>query len=177
MEMQLSELPIRPVDHLPALGAADDQAIAGKAGALSYAELSQAVGRLAGWLAGLGLAPGARVASWVAKGQVACLMPLAAARAGMIHVPVNPLLERAQVAHILADSGAALMVGNRRAGVILGVILLPLSIPILIFGASATTRIETIQNPVELLILSGIALILTPISIWLSARLLKWSLG
>ncbi|MCH4150325.1 MAG: acyl-CoA ligase (AMP-forming), exosortase A system-associated [Sphingobium sp.] len=110
--MQLSELPIRPVDHLPALGAADDQAIAGKAGALSYAELSQAVGRLAGWLAGLGLAPGARVASWVAKGQVACLMPLAAARAGMIHVPVNPLLKRAQVAHILADSGAALMVGT-----------------------------------------------------------------
>lgn len=112
MEMQLSELPIRPVDHLPALGAADDQAIAGKAGALSYAELSQAVGRLAGWLEGLGLAPGARVASWVAKGQVACLMPLAAARAGMIHVPVNPLLKRAQVAHILADSGAALMVGT-----------------------------------------------------------------
>ena len=33
-------------------------------------------------------------------------MPLAAARAGLVHVPINPLLKRAQVAHILADSGA-----------------------------------------------------------------------
>ena len=112
MEMRLSELPIRPIDHLPALGAADAVAITGKAGAVTYAELEQAVGRLAGWLAGLGMAPGARVASWMAKGQVACLMPLAVARAGMIHVPVNPLLKRAQVVHILADSGAALLVGT-----------------------------------------------------------------
>jgi acyl-CoA synthetase (AMP-forming)/AMP-acid ligase II len=33
-------------------------------------------------------------------------MPLAAPRAGLVHVPVNPVLKRAQVAHILADSGA-----------------------------------------------------------------------
>jgi acyl-CoA ligase (AMP-forming) (exosortase A-associated) len=37
-------------------------------------------------------------------------MPLAAARAGLVHVPVNPALKRAQVAHILADSGASLLV-------------------------------------------------------------------
>ncbi len=30
----------------------------------------------------------------------------------MVHVPVNPLLKRAQVAHILADSGASLLLGN-----------------------------------------------------------------
>ncbi|MCE3544110.1 long-chain fatty acid--CoA ligase, partial [Escherichia coli] len=41
---------------------------------------------------------------------LACVMPLAAARAGLVHVPVNPALRRAQVAHILADSGAALLV-------------------------------------------------------------------
>jgi acyl-CoA ligase (AMP-forming) (exosortase A-associated) len=39
-------------------------------------------------------------------------MPLAAARAGLVHVPINPLLKRAQVAHILADSGASLLVGT-----------------------------------------------------------------
>ncbi len=111
--MQLSELPFRPIDHLPALGAAEAVAIAGKAGLLTYAELEQAVGRLAGWLAGLGIAPGERVASWVAKGQLACLMPLAAARAGLIHVPINPLLKRAQAAHIVADSGAALLIGTQ----------------------------------------------------------------
>ena len=37
-------------------------------------------------------------------------MPLAAARAGLIHVPINPVLRRAQVAHILADSGARMLV-------------------------------------------------------------------
>jgi long-subunit acyl-CoA synthetase (AMP-forming) len=39
-------------------------------------------------------------------------MPLAAARAGLVHVPINPLLKRAQVAHILADSGARLLIGT-----------------------------------------------------------------
>jgi acyl-CoA ligase (AMP-forming) (exosortase A-associated) len=38
------------------------------------------------------------------------LLPLACARAGLVHVPINPLLKRAQVAHILADSEAALLV-------------------------------------------------------------------
>ena len=36
-------------------------------------------------------------------------MPLAAARAGLVHIPVNPVLRRGQVAHILADSGASLL--------------------------------------------------------------------
>jgi len=39
-------------------------------------------------------------------------MPLAAARAGLVHVPINPLLKRAQVAHILGDSGAGLLIGT-----------------------------------------------------------------
>jgi acyl-CoA ligase (AMP-forming) (exosortase A-associated) len=39
-------------------------------------------------------------------------MPLAAARAGLVHVPINPLLKRAQVAHILADSGASLLIAT-----------------------------------------------------------------
>src|SRR3546814_13479185 len=43
-------------------------------------------------------------------------MPLAAARAGLIHVPVNPLLKAPQALHILADSGAKLLVtGASRA--------------------------------------------------------------
>ena len=40
-------------------------------------------------------------------------MPLAAARAGLVHVPINPLLKRAQVAHILTDSGAKLLIGTQ----------------------------------------------------------------
>ncbi len=110
--MRLSESPLRPIDHLPAMGRADAIALAGKVGQLSYAELERAVGQLAAWLAGQGLPKGARVASWVAKGRLACLMPLAAPRAGLIHVPVNPLLKHMQVAHILADSGAHLLLGT-----------------------------------------------------------------
>ncbi|WP_033922048.1 acyl-CoA ligase (AMP-forming), exosortase A system-associated [Sphingomonas sp. 37zxx] len=98
-----------PIDHVALNGAADAPALATRDGTLDYVALEAAVGALAHWLAGQGLAVGARVASWLPKTRAACLMPLAAARAGLVHVPVNPVLKRAQVAHILADSGAALL--------------------------------------------------------------------
>ena len=104
--------PVRPIDHLLLRGDPAASALNGRSGHYSYAELEQALARLAGWLAGFALEPGARVASWVAKGPVAALMPLAAPRAGLIHVPINPLLKHRQVAHILADSGAALLIGT-----------------------------------------------------------------
>ncbi|HSX56419.1 MAG TPA: AMP-binding protein, partial [Sphingomonas sp.] len=99
----------RPIDALPGLGTPDDVALEDRGGVLTYAELEASVGALARWLAGQGFAPGARVATWLPKTRLACLMPLAAARAGLVHVPVNPVLKRAQVAHILADSGASLL--------------------------------------------------------------------
>ena len=71
------------------------------------------VGRTATALVARGLKPGDRVASWMGKTLLACVLPLAAARAGLVHVPVNPVLRRAQVAHILADSGARLLIANR----------------------------------------------------------------
>src|SRR6185295_19246839 len=55
---------------------------------------------------------GDRVASWLPKTRLTSLLPLAAARAGLVHVPINPLLKRLQVAHILADSGAALLISG-----------------------------------------------------------------
>ncbi|WP_240883918.1 acyl-CoA ligase (AMP-forming), exosortase A system-associated [Sphingomonas sp. SFZ2018-12] len=109
MTIALDPVP-RPIDHLTLRGAAGDVALVDRAGSLDFAGLEQGVGRLAHWLAGQGLAAGARVATWLPKHRVACLMPLAAARAGLVHVPVNPVLKRAQVAHILADGGAAMLV-------------------------------------------------------------------
>ena len=79
---------------------------------LSFADLRERVSLLAGWLAGQCEA-GSRVASWAAKGELTCLLPLATARAGLVHVPINPLLKRAQVAHILADSGSCLLMGTK----------------------------------------------------------------
>lgn len=85
-------------------------ALIDRAGVLTFAGLEAGVAALAGSLATLGLPPGERVASWLPKTRVACLLPLAVPRAGLVHVPVNPLLKRAQVAHILADSGARALV-------------------------------------------------------------------
>ncbi len=82
------------------------------AGTLAYKALSDRISLLAAWLAAQVPEKGARVASWAAKGELTCLLPLAAARAGLVHVPINPLLKHAQVAHILADSGASLLIGN-----------------------------------------------------------------
>ena len=60
-----------------------------------------------------GSVKGDRVASWAGKGLLTVLMPLAAARAGLIHVPINPQLKGAQAGYILADSGARVCVANK----------------------------------------------------------------
>ena len=115
--MQVLEETPFPLDHLPGRGRPGDPALVDGAGMLDYAGLEGAVGALAAGLAGQGLAPGDRVASWLAKTRLACLLPLACARARLIHVPINPLLKRVQAAHILADSGAGLLIaGAGRAG-------------------------------------------------------------
>ncbi|PTW45491.1 acyl-CoA ligase (AMP-forming) (exosortase A-associated) [Sphingomonas faeni] len=106
-----------PIDHIALRSALDAVALVDKAGAMTFTELEAGVGALAWWLADRGLSAGDRVATWLPKTRVACLMPLAVARAGLAHVPVNPLLRRAQVAHILSDSGARLLVTqSARAG-------------------------------------------------------------
>ncbi|WP_285709638.1 acyl-CoA ligase (AMP-forming), exosortase A system-associated [Erythrobacter oryzae] len=106
----------RPLDHLAELagaaGRGESPALVLRDRTLNHEELRQRVAMLAGWLAREVPARGARVASWAAKGELTCLLPLAAARAGLVHVPINPLLKRAQVAHILADSGAVLLMGT-----------------------------------------------------------------
>jgi acyl-CoA ligase (AMP-forming) (exosortase A-associated) len=108
--MGLSDPTPHPIDHVHLRGSREAVALVDRAGAWTFAELEEAVAATAGWLAGQGLAPGDRVASWLPKTRLACVLPLAAPRAGLVHVPVNPLLRRAQVAHIFADSGARLLV-------------------------------------------------------------------
>jgi acyl-CoA ligase (AMP-forming) (exosortase A-associated) len=112
-----TDLPVFPLDHLPLFGEATAPALVIRDTVISYEELNLRIGRLAAWLAGQGLDAGDRVATWLGKGEIACLMPLAAVRAGLVHVPINPLLKAAQVAHIMADSGALVLITNAaRAG-------------------------------------------------------------
>ena len=98
----------RPLDHVPR-GRESDVALVDRDGTLDFAALEALVGTTAGWLARQGFEHGARIATWLPKSRIACVMPLAAARAGLVHVPINPLLRRAQVAHILGDSDARLL--------------------------------------------------------------------
>ncbi len=100
----------RPLDRLTLRGVPDAMALVDRGGGLTYAALEDAVAAAAAWLARQGTTAGDRVATWLPKTRTACVMPLAAVRAGLIHVPINPALRRAQVAHILADSGARLLV-------------------------------------------------------------------
>jgi len=86
-----TDLPVFPLDHLPLFGEAKAPALVIRECVYSYEELNLLIGRLAAWLAGQGLEAGDRVATWLGKGEIACLMPLAAVRAGLVHVPVNPL--------------------------------------------------------------------------------------
>ncbi|HSF12937.1 MAG TPA: AMP-binding protein, partial [Erythrobacter sp.] len=113
---QLPDPTAFPIDHLAeravAMGHGERPALVLREGTLNHNQLRQRVAQLAGWLAQIVPHSGARVASWAAKGELTCLLPLAAARAGLVHVPINPLLKRAQAAHILADSGAMLLIGT-----------------------------------------------------------------
>lgn len=99
-----------PIDWLTQRGQSRDIAFEDRHGTLDFSALESMVGALAAWLKGRGFPPAARIATWLNKTRLACIMPLAVARAGLIHVPINPVLKRAQVAHILSDSGAVLLV-------------------------------------------------------------------
>ncbi|ANY20784.1 Gramicidin S synthase 2 [Tsuneonella dongtanensis] len=101
----------RPLDHLAERGRGTAPALVLRGRTLNHEDLRTRVGQLAAWLTGRA-AKGDRIASWAAKGESSCLLPLACARAGMVHVPINPLLKRMQVAHILSDSGAVLLIGT-----------------------------------------------------------------
>ncbi|MFN3945544.1 MAG: acyl-CoA ligase (AMP-forming), exosortase A system-associated [Allosphingosinicella sp.] len=110
--MQAPDPTLRPLDHLTLRGAADAPALLTREGLLDYAGLERAVAALAEALRARVPEAGARVASWLPKGRMTALLPLACARAGLVHVPINPLLKRAQVAHILADSGPSLLLSG-----------------------------------------------------------------
>ena len=74
--------------------------------ALSYRELDEAVTRAAAALLGLGLTPGDRVAAYGTNSDAYVIGYLAAARAGLVHVPINYALTGDELSYLLAQSGA-----------------------------------------------------------------------
>jgi acyl-CoA ligase (AMP-forming) (exosortase A-associated) len=99
---------IARLDSLLGRGAAGDPALVERERVLTYAALDAAVARVATALCRR-IAPGDRVALWLPKSIEMAVALFAVSRAGGIAVPLNPLLKGPQVAHILADSGASLL--------------------------------------------------------------------
>jgi acyl-CoA ligase (AMP-forming) (exosortase A-associated) len=77
---------------------------------LTYRDLQAQVVAVAVQLRRHGLGRGARVAVYLGKRFEAVVASFAAAAAGGVLVPVNPLLKPGQVGHILQDAGAQVLV-------------------------------------------------------------------
>ncbi len=77
---------------------------------LSYGEFQHHLQSTATGLQALDLKSGDRVAVYLPKQLETVLALFATAQAGGIFVPINPLLKPAQVAHILDDCGASMLV-------------------------------------------------------------------
>ncbi|WP_430414307.1 acyl-CoA ligase (AMP-forming), exosortase A system-associated [Parasphingorhabdus sp.] len=101
-----------PLDHLAIGEDPEATALVTRKATLSYKMLNHRVGLLGRWFQNQGLEPGDRIAIWLPKTEIACIAPLAAARAGLIFVPINPALKPGQVQYVVSDSGARLLVTN-----------------------------------------------------------------
>ena len=77
---------------------------------LTYASLAQQVEQIAQGFSALGLRRGDRLAIYLEKRFESVIAMFAATRAGGVFVPVNPGLKSGQVAHILYDCGARILI-------------------------------------------------------------------
>lgn len=99
------------IDALLAAAPAAATALVAHDQSLGYAELDARVSAAAGWLRGQ-VEAGERVALWLPKSLDYVVLFFGILRAGGVAVPVNPVLKAAQVAHILRDSGARLLLSH-----------------------------------------------------------------
>ncbi len=104
---------IRPIPELLSTAAErhpDKLAFRDADRALSYGQLSERTGRLAGHLRSLGVQDGDRVAIYLKNGVAHVESYLGIARAGAIGVPINVQAAPGEVEHMLSDSGARIAI-------------------------------------------------------------------
>ena len=89
---------------------ADRKAYACMGKTMTFAELDRLSGRMAAWLQGRGLKPGARVAIMLPNVLQYPVAMAAVLRAGYVIVNVNPLYTPRELQHQLTDSGAEAIV-------------------------------------------------------------------
>jgi len=88
----------------------DRKALSYQGKSLTYAGLNDAVVSVAAGMKDQGLLKGDRVAVYLPKQEETVIAFFAISQAGGIFVPVNPVLKSRQVAHILTDCGASILI-------------------------------------------------------------------
>ena len=128
--MPAGELPTEPartlaeVVRITAARAGDAPAVVHRDRRVSWAELDALVDRAAAGYAAQGLAAGDRVAVQLPNGLDWVVAVLGALRAGLVVVPVNTAYTDPEVAYLLTDSGARLLVAGADRGTPAGVTVL-----------------------------------------------------
>ncbi|MDH5264853.1 MAG: malonyl-CoA synthase [Betaproteobacteria bacterium] len=82
---------------------------------LSYGEAEETCARFSALLAGLGLAPGDRVAVQVEKSPEALLLYLACLRAGLVYLPLNSAYQEGEVGYFLGNAEPGAVVAQPRS--------------------------------------------------------------
>lgn len=82
---------------------------------IAYAEAEESCARYASFLAGLGLAPGDRVAAQVEKSPEALFLYLACLRAGLAYLPLNSAYQEGEVGYFLENAQAGAVVAQPRS--------------------------------------------------------------
>ena len=103
----LSAMLARAAERAP-----DREAVVEGDARLRWRELSRQARRLAGGLARLGVGRGDRVATLLPNGIPFCLAVFAAAELGAVLVPLNTKLRRAELAFMLANSAAGVLLAD-----------------------------------------------------------------
>ena len=98
-------------------------------------------------------------------------------KAEVAAVLVFSLLIGTPVLSLLGSVGAALTLGLRSGGVLTSLLVLPLYIPVLIFGAGATGAVAVAVSPAAYLLITGaLSLFALAIAPWASAAALRIAL-
>ncbi len=119
------------------------------------------------------------VAHWLTNGLVICLLaplvaPILFLKPQALWVLALSLLLGTPGLSFIGTAGAALSAGVRRGGMLLALIVLPLNIPALIFGASAVSAIQRGGDPTQaLLLLAALSLIAAVIASLAGAAALR----
>ncbi|MDR3099406.1 MAG: AMP-binding protein [Paraburkholderia sp.] len=90
--------------------------LAGTNEVLTYAALNERADRSAHWLIGLGLQPGDGIALLFENHPALAVLAVGAERAGLYYTPISIQLKTREIAHVLRDCGARVLIVSQAMG-------------------------------------------------------------